>query len=105
MPCYEKVVVEVDLKIKDQAALDSTLERLGGRRISATRFTLGGIEFSIRGETVEASSQGADADYVNKMIDQLRKRYVTESLKNWGKANKMTVNETADGKLKMRRWV
>jgi len=105
MPCYEKVVVQVDLKIKDQAALDSTLERLGGRRLSATSFTLGGVDFLIRGETVEATSQGAGSDYVGRIVDQLRKRYVTESLKNWGKANKMTVSETTDGKLKMRRWV
>lgn len=105
MPCYEKVVVSVDLVINDVESLKKAVTDLGGVMTSATTFTLKGVQFSgaVKGGKLTASTdRGVSVDSVT---DLLRKKYVVNATTAWAKKYGFNVKVNKDEtKIQMRKW-
>lgn len=104
MPCYAEVTVQVDLVAKDKAAFEKALFSIGSRLVGQV-FKKDGIRFTIGADgKISTEVEPSRAERAKSILDQLRRAYVTESLKNWSKANRFNVKESGKT-LRLRRWV
>ncbi len=108
MPCFERVVVEVDFVIREHSALDAAVKARGGRFLNEkrTQFTVGGVSFEIENQKIRATSTAtAGRAEIENIVDGLRQQYGRETIKQWAEKQRASVTERADGTIVVRKWV
>jgi len=102
MPCYEKVVVSVDLIIKDRPALEVAL-RSYGVTINSNKFSIQDVQYTVLPDG-KLLAEGQSTKTIDAITDSLRHKYTTETVKNWAAKQRMTATVTGN-KISLRKWV